>query len=267
MVSTEVHTHSVGETSVAWISDLGSRDKNQDRAVARLLDDGSWLIAVADGMGGHPRGREAAIAAIGGLPSRISTTSALWSAFSEANDRVVDLRPAHLEFTVTGLHLCPAATLCVAAWTPEGGLLVGYAGDTLAVLLWRDGESWRGRALGYPHRTRAGSITRYLGAPHKWSQMTDRDHVHITADTGIDTPPGGYAIVIVSDGIWEPLVREAHVGESLQSDPIAGAVAATFAPDVSDADSIAKSVMNAARSAGLDDNATIAVAHVAALGT
>ncbi|MDE0134118.1 MAG: protein phosphatase 2C domain-containing protein [Acidimicrobiaceae bacterium] len=253
-------TRSSGATTLAWISDIGPREENQDRAVVRSQRDGSWLIAVADGMGGHPRGREAAEAAIRGLPSRVATPAALFDAFSEANDRVVDLRPDHLAFTLTGLHLCPAATLCVATWTPEGGLLVGHAGDTLAVQLWRDGASWRGRAFGYPHRTRAGSITRFLGARREWSQMTDRDHVHITAETGIDMPPGGYAIVILSDGVWEPLVSEAYTGETLPSDPIAGAVAGCLTPDVSDADSIANQVMTAARTAGLDDNATVAVA-------
>lgn len=56
------------------------------------------------------------------------------------------------------------------------------------------------------------------------------------------------------------------VGATRTGDAIAGAIAATLTPDDTDADSIAKSVMNAARSAGLDDNATVVVARVAAVG-
>ena len=41
-----------GAVSVAWLADAGPRDKNQNRAVAHLYDDGAWLIAVADGIGG-----------------------------------------------------------------------------------------------------------------------------------------------------------------------------------------------------------------------
>lgn len=30
------------------------------------------------------------------------------------------------------VYCCPASALCVAAWVPTGGLLVGLIGDTLA---------------------------------------------------------------------------------------------------------------------------------------
>ena len=130
-VSSEGRHASAGAVSVAWSSDVGPRDENQDRAVAHVGSDGSWMVAVADGMGGPPRGREAAIGAIRGLPRRISTPEELNDGFAAANDQVARLTPAHLRFTMSDFHLCPAATLCAAAWTPEGGLLVGYAGDTV----------------------------------------------------------------------------------------------------------------------------------------
>ena len=40
-----------------------------------------------------------------------------------------------------------ASTLCVAAWTPEEGLVVGVTGDTLPDLLWSEGGSWHSRSL------------------------------------------------------------------------------------------------------------------------
>ena len=39
-----------GAVSVAWLADVGPRDENQDRAVAHIGSDGSWMVAVADGM-------------------------------------------------------------------------------------------------------------------------------------------------------------------------------------------------------------------------
>ena len=219
-MSSDGKNASRGAVSVAWISDTGTRAENQDRSVAHVHGDGSWLIAVADGMGGHPRGREAAISAVRGLPSRIGSVAEMYGAFAAANDRVVALRRGHLRHTLTSIHMCPASTLCVAASTPEGGLLVGHAGDTLAVLLWQDSLSWRGRLLGLPHRNRYGSILRFVGAPHSWSAMTDPDRglVHIVTETDIDAPAGGHAIAIVSDGVWEPLIRQSYSDEEVPFD-------------------------------------------------
>ena len=46
------------QASVATVSDIGPRRVNEDRALAVVSDDdGSWVIAVADGLGGHTRGR------------------------------------------------------------------------------------------------------------------------------------------------------------------------------------------------------------------
>ena len=75
---------SLGSVSVAWSSETGPRVENQDRAAGHIGSDGAWLVAVADGMGGPPRGREAAIAAIRGLPRRISTPEELHDGFAAA---------------------------------------------------------------------------------------------------------------------------------------------------------------------------------------
>ena len=255
-------------TSAAWISDIGGRKENQDQAVTHVHTDGAWLIAVADGMGGQPRGREAAIAATRGLPIRIRTSAGMFDAFADANNRVVQLRPDYLEFTLTSLHMCPAATLCTAAWTPQGGMVVGQAGDTLAVLLRHDGESWHGRVLGHPHRRRDGTISRYVGSTHEWSDShgADRDRVHITTESDIATPADGYAVVILSDGVWEPLIHSTYTGEpgpiSVLGDVLPAILQAE--DNTAPATHLALRIMNATRNIGLDDNATIAVATVAA---
>ena len=256
---------SAGAVSVAWSSDVGPRDENQDRAVAHIGSDGSWMVAVADGMGGPPRGREAAIAAIRGLPRRISSAVELYDGFGAANDLVAALTPARLRHTMSDFHLCPAATLCAAAWTPGGGLLVGYAGDTLPVLLWHDDGDWHGRALGTPHRRPDGTIALYVGAPGIWPKAHDGRYgrMDIVTENDIGTPADRYAIVIVSDGVWEPIIKQKYPNVTLPDDPLGPTLASALNPDDRTAHTIATRIMTAARTAGLTDNATVAVACIA----
>ena len=267
-VTSEGRHKSSGAVSVAWLTEIGPRDENQDRARVRLHDDNSWLISVADGLGGHPRGRDAARAAMKSLPRRIATPDEMFEVFKAANDRVAKLAPEVFRYSRNEAHRCPASTLCVAAWTPCGGLLVGVAGDTRAAVLWCDGESWHGRTLGRLHRNAGfyGYITRYLGAPGIWPLLRgdNSDPMDLFTDDDIELPaePSAIAVVIVSDGTWEPLVRDIYAGTAKQADPVGKAVAACVGPDDRTAHSIATRIMTAARTAGLDDNATVAVAHI-----
>ncbi len=237
----------------------------QDRALAHIGSDGSWVVAVADGMGGQPRGREAAIAAIRGLPPRIGSADEMHDGFRTADKEVAKLTPAHLQFAFSSTHMCPAATLCAAAWTPEGGLVVGYAGDTMAALLWRVDESWTGRALGFPHRYRYGGISLYVGSHGVWPDSHDGDHrrMDIFDKNDLEVQSDDYAIAVMSDGVWEPILREEYGdGEIPEGDPFGPAVAATLKHDDHDANALASRIMHASRSAEIEDNATVAVAHI-----
>ena len=247
--------------SVAWTSTIGPREQNQDAARCRLRNDGSWMIAVADGLGGHPRGRAAARRAIRALPRRISGSDEIYAAFKTAHKAVAKLTPSHLRYTMREIRRCPATTLSVAAWTPESGLAMGIAGDTRVVVLWRDEEGWHGRSVGRLHRSAGeyGYLIRYLGAPRTWPQMgeTGRDPMDIFIDADIEVPASlsAFAMLVVSDGVWEPIASDSKR-------PVGEAIAAVLDVDDSDAHSITTRVTGAARDIGLNDNATTAVACI-----
>lgn len=250
-----------GAVSVAFVSAVGPRDQNQDAACCRIRGDGSWLVAVADGLGGHPRGRAAARRAIKALPGCVAGAAEMHAAFQAGHQAVTKLAPSHLRQTRRDLRMCPATTLSVAAWTAETGLTVGIAGDTRTVVLWRDDAGWHGRSVGRLHRSAGeyGYLVRYLGAPLAWPPMgeTGRDPMDIFTDADIDVPTDltGYATVIASDGAWEPLTSDA-------ARPVAHAIAAAVHADDDDARIIADRIMDAALKIGLADNATVAVAAV-----
>ena len=116
--------------------DIGPREEQQDRAVSHINTDGSWVIAVFDGLGGHARGSEAAQAAADVLPQRISGREAMREALNTANDAVWALLPEKARVPrrfgapFPGQHE-PLTTIAVAAWTSVAGLQVAWVGDSV----------------------------------------------------------------------------------------------------------------------------------------
>ena len=146
--------------SVAALTDIGPRKVNEDRMFTALSDDdGAWVIAVADGLGGHDRGDDAAQAAVEGLPQRVDGEAEMAMAFAEANDRVVALFGRRERSRRVPLRKIPMSTLCVAAWTLEGGLVIGWMGDTMPLVVKSGPGSLAGYCCGVPHRSPLGVST------------------------------------------------------------------------------------------------------------
>lgn len=249
-----------GETaSVGWVSDIGPRRVNEDRASATVSDEhGSWVIAVADGLGGHTRGDEAAQAAIGGLPSRIASPDEMAVAFGEANERVLALTgPAAWQQRLP-LFMFPMSTLTVAAWTPGGGLLIGWMGDTLPFVATAGRDGLKGFCCGRPHRQPDGSIDICLGMPPMDAEAgAGLVEVEIVGESGEGSRPD--AVILASDGAWEPFVYR-HGADWLSDDSATGGIGAACGPSTGTADDMAGGILTQARGLGLNDNATIAAA-------
>lgn len=334
------------EASVGAVTDTGPRPVNADRFyTSHSPADGSWVIAVADGVGGHPEAADAAAAAVEGLPDRIDSLEAMRDAFVAASDRVLALAPSWDDFiaqeradfgddrlfdllearTVGGspyrhLASCPLCTLCVAAWTPTGGLLVASMGDTLAFeVRWPTaGALWR-RLVAEPHRDPplARGVTSYLGAhpkhnlivpersddPYYRQQLTEHNRYFAAVEVDLPADPAtSVAVIVASDGAWEPLWKVIYAAVYAAADPetrdmryrvpvvlpddwtaaaidpdeepvpplyfvhsgvdhgeLAHAVA-SVAGSNEPAANIAGRVLDAARTLGLEDNATVAAA-------
>ena len=254
--------------TVAARSDVGPREVNEDRSFAALsADDGAWMIAVADGLGGHPRGAEAAEAAVAALPPRIVSEADMEAAFVTAHRAVAALAPS-LTAWQSSPEQCPMTTLCVAAWTPEGGLIVAFIGDTLPVLiLWPDPDSADGHYLGAIHRGIFG-LTGCLGAdPPRTHPQGGGAEFHLEPWEDLDGEfAEEWAVVVASDGVWEKLAFGRDGADSCTVYNLCDRVAVFIGPAGRPAERIAEDLLSAARDRGLDDNATVAVAHMARVG-
>ncbi|MYI35779.1 MAG: protein phosphatase 2C family protein [Acidimicrobiaceae bacterium] len=245
------------EASVATASDIGPRRVNEDRALAVISEsDGSWVIAVADGLGGHTRGDEAAQAAVEGLPHRIASADEMAVTFGEANERVLALTGPETWQKNLPMFMFPMSTLCVAAWTPEGGLLIGWMGDTLPFIATAQADGFSGFLCGRPHRVPGGSIEICLGMPPADAEPGPVE-VEIIGESGDGTRPD--AVILASDGAWEPFIYE-HGVEWFSDDSAGGGIGAACGAGAESAEEVANNILAGAVGLGLDDNATIAVA-------
>ena len=246
-------------STVAAVTAVGPRAVNEDRSFAALDPaDGSWVIAVADGVSGNPDGDLAAAAAVAGLPRRVASTGAMQQAFADADDAVVDLAdwPG---MSKGSPGRCPMVTLCVAAWTPEGDLIVGRIGDTLATLVTWSDTGAVGHILSDELRSSPrGVLAAWLGSG---VPLRHSNYAGLEVVTSQD-PPAPWAVVIASDGVWEPLPGGRQQARAAPISTVSARVAATCGPSYGPASRIAERVLRIAAEAGLDDNATVAAAHM-----
>lgn len=187
---------------VAAATDSSLAGAEPDALLAKVNDDGSWVIAVADGWKREASrykraGTAASVAAVSEVPGRIEDEGALLGAFDRAHDSVRQLAESARS---AGRHVSEGlTTLLVAAWTPKGGGWVGQAGDSAACFVGRIGSSPEVRLAVPLHRDRKGQVSVFLGAGEpdpagngKWS-----DGRVATASFSDED-----AVIIATEGAW-----------------------------------------------------------------
>lgn len=236
------------------LSGIGRRrTSNQDACGAAH---GGLVLALADGMGGHPKGAEASRGALDAalrfvletlhhasmLPgvTSVEETLLLRHAFMRAQQEVMRLREP-------GMTLMPGTTLTLARLgrRPDGGPCVraAWSGDTRAYLLrGLQGARRYGSALVRlttdDHRDPIlpNVITRAIGMDAFAPNIVERS----------DLEPGD-AVALFSDGIWGVVPRFETVAASLWP---------------GDPSRLARTLYDAACAAGGPDNGTVVVRMV-----
>ena len=225
-------------------------------------------MAVADGLGGHPFGDEAAQAAVDALPARIGSAAEMEAAFDAANAAAwglhAEMRSGDKELS----SMIALTTSVVAAWTPQGGLLVSWIGDSMAFAVpIGDSSGWHSK----PHNDPLGFITRCIGmnrAAQDSFNLQTGDVDHMSDDMRTDqfeswVDEGGLLVILATDGLFAPILQ-AHRPEWFNDDP--GDNSLGFALPTErrgTAADVADTLMDTAGVVGLSDNTTIAVAHIA----
>ena len=282
---------------LATLTEQGDREDQCDGALGIANPDGSWVVAVVDGTGGGRRPEEAAPAALSALPSRIASESEMSSALAAASNAVRRLTidesiyPADEDLPpYWGIEM--EAAMVVASWTPEGGLIVAWIGDSIPFLLpAAGGRCWAGEPMGMSGALVAGDFaitptglpSQSLADSTRWlSASIPRGEVD-----GIIRSEG-LVVALLSDGAhnaWTedcpcldeddqvglPEGRSGGAGtESLCGepwhcpDPAGGPDTCLLLPAeaLASAKAAAEAVMDRARRSGLDDNTTVAAARI-----
>ena len=249
-------------------SEVGPRDRQEDRVRTVANTDGSWVVAVADGLGGHPFGDEAAQAAVDALPNRIADAGEMAAAFDAANAAAWGLHPDMRGPSEGFSSVIALTTLVVAAWTPQGGLLVSWVGDSMAFLVpIGGGPGWHST----PHGGPMGFVSRGIGmfrANRGDSYELPPGHLESLSD---DVPAAnveawireqGLLVVLATDGLFDPILV-AHDRGWFGDDPDDLSLGFALPPDQrGTAGEVADTLMDTAQLVGLIDNTTIAVARI-----
>ena len=255
--------------AVASCVHIGPREVQQDRVIAHVHNDGSWVIAVFDGLGGHARGDEAAQAAADVFPTRIDGSGEMHSAIRTANAAVWNLldeeghAPNDMAFQRRwpGRHE-PLTTVAAAAWTPQSGLQTAWMGDS--VLFFVPLRAGVPGAHSEPQGSWDSPIMDnslgFTSEPEKTSVGSMSDAALTSFNEQIDGT--GLLVIAATDGLFDPLrISQYGRGGRFSAAPHDNSISFAIPEQArSDPSSVASALMEAAREAGLHDNAAVAVA-------
>ena len=192
----------------ASYTNIGGRSNNEDAFLA-MEKDGSYLLAVADGLGGHEYGEVASKAAVDAMKTAFANENGfdMRSALDQANVAVFgEQKKAGKQMHTT--------LACVYASGNE--LVLGHAGDTRIYLFFKDGTF--SRTVDHSASqiaVMAGEIT-----PEQIRQHEDRNVLtkvlggfeNLRPEIAVIDAAKVEAVLICSDGFWEYVLEPEMTG-------------------------------------------------------
>ncbi|MGZ4616921.1 MAG: PP2C family protein-serine/threonine phosphatase [Actinomycetes bacterium] len=173
------------------------RRRNED---ALLVEEPAGVVAVADGLGGHPAGDLASRTAVASLQQTASAARPSGDALAEwMAETLLTAHRAVVDEAAHDPHRAGMATTVVLAVVGDGGAWLAHVGDSRAYLLPSGGQL---RALTRDHGM-GGYITQALGL--------DRDVVPDVVH--VDLTPGD-RLLLCTDGLTN-MVGEDYIGALL----------------------------------------------------
>ena len=223
------------------------RENNEDGYLAeRLPGEARWLIAVADGMGGHRAGEVASWLALSTLRQRLLAGAALAEAMLAANKEV--FRRQEHDPSLSGM----GTTLTAALVEPGGVVQLCHVGDSRAYLL-RQGELAR---LTRDHSlveefVRSGALTEQEARVHPQRNLLTRaigTEATVPVDEAAVQLEPADVLLLCSDGL-SAAVSDANLARLLAATP------------TGDLTALVESLIEAALEAGGADNLTAVLAR------
>ncbi len=199
----------------AQVSLVGNRSNNQDR-MAVLRSAGTALLVVADGMGGHPKGEEAAQLVIDtSMNQFMRVQKPLVEPHAFLQTICLQAHEAILRYGLDQFPVIDPRTTIVLALIQEGRVYWGHVGDSRLYLI-RDGVAFeRTRDHSYveellqrgsishddaSHHPFRNYVTRCLGGVGTDPVLTVREKPMVLQKNDV--------LVLCSDGLWGPLGDE-----------------------------------------------------------
>lgn len=119
---------------VAAHSETGPvRKENEDSYLVSDLEAGEWVFAVADGVGGHARGKEASSTTLRLLEERLRASApdlSMEEALNHLRESLVDINECIRKKNTGKSGRERMGTTLTAVWRRAGGLLVAQIGDS-----------------------------------------------------------------------------------------------------------------------------------------
>lgn len=186
--------------SASGVSETGRRKENQDSVLVHMPPRGAWLMAVADGMGGHAAGAYASQRTLEVVQSAISGGEGISTAVQRANEVLNDeaKRPGFRGMGTTLVGLVAA----------DDSFTVFNVGDSRAYRITEesiqkitDDHSFVAEAV------RSGTMTEEAAVASEWGNMITRslgtgDAVDVDV-FGPFTPTASEIILLCSDGLYK----------------------------------------------------------------